>query len=66
MNARLLRMRDYIVSQLSQASTWRGLILVFTAYGAKLEPDKAEAIVVIGLFLAGAFAVLLPDELPRG
>jgi hypothetical protein len=57
-------MRDYIVSQLSQASTWRGMVLIFTAYGAKLSPDRAEAIVVVGLFIAGAVAVLLPDELP--
>jgi hypothetical protein len=47
----------YILDRLSENSTWRGLILVGTAVGLKLEPDHQEAIVAAGLGLVGAINV---------
>lgn len=47
-------MKQYILERLKEPSTWRGLVLIATALGAKISPDQAEAIVVAGLFLVGA------------
>ena len=47
----------FVLDRLSENSTWRGLILVGTAVGLKLEPDHQEAIVAAGLGLVGAINV---------
>lgn len=47
----------YILDRLSENSTWRGLILVGTAVGLRLEPEHQEAIVAAGLGLVGAINV---------
>lgn len=47
----------YILDRLSENSTWRGLILVGTAVGLKLDPEHQEAIVAAGLGLVGAINV---------
>jgi len=47
----------YTLDRLSENSTWRGIILIVTALGLKLEPDHQEAIVAAGLGLVGAINV---------
>ncbi len=47
----------YILDRLAENSTWRGIILVATAVGLKLEPDHQEAIVAAGLGIVGAINV---------
>ena len=47
----------YILDRLAENSTWRGIILVATAVGLKVEPDHQEAIVAAGLGLVGAINV---------
>ena len=47
----------YLLDRLAENSTWRGIILVATAVGLKLEPDHQEAIVAAGLRLVGAINV---------
>jgi hypothetical protein len=48
---------NYVIDRLSENSTWRGLILLATAVGLKLEPDQQAAILTTGLALVGAINV---------
>ena len=52
----------FVLDRLSENSTWRGLILVGTAVGLKLEPDHQEAIVAAGLGLVGAINVFRKEK----
>jgi hypothetical protein len=47
----------YILDRLAENSTWRGLILVGTAIGLKVEPEHQEAIVAAGLSLVGVINI---------
>ena len=47
----------YILDRLSENSTWRGVILICTAVGLKLEPEHQEAIVAAGLSLVGVINI---------
>jgi hypothetical protein len=54
----------FIVARLSEASTIRGLLMLLTAGGIVLKPDAVDAIVSVGLSLAGLFGVVMPDTAP--
>jgi hypothetical protein len=58
---RLLRVWQYILARAQESSTWRGVVLLGSVAGAKLEPERAEALVLLGLALAGLIAVLFAD-----
>lgn len=47
-----------ILEKLTENSTWRGLILLSTAIGVKIEPELQEAILVAGLGLVGLINVI--------
>jgi hypothetical protein len=64
MNDRLTAIRAYVIARLQESATWRGLILIATALGAKGRPETWEAIVTGGLLLAGLVAVAFPDRVP--
>lgn len=49
---------NYILDRLKEGSTWRGLIMMATALGVKLEPDAANAIIAAGLAIIGVINVL--------
>ncbi len=49
---------NYLLTQLGQSSTWRGVLLVLTALGVSLSPQHQEAIVAAGLGLVGAINIL--------
>jgi hypothetical protein len=53
-----MKIVEIILQRLSENSTWRGLILVATALGLKLDPDIQEQILVAGLGLVGLINVL--------
>jgi len=55
-------MWNYIVNRLSEASTWRGIILLATALGATVSPEQQAAIVVFGLGLAGVIGAFFKDK----
>jgi len=55
-------MKQYILDRAKEPSTWRGLILVLTALGVPLAPAMAEAIVSVGLAVAGLVGVATPDK----
>ena len=46
------------LTRLTENSTWRGLILVATALGLKLDPEHQEAIIAAGLSLVGLINIL--------
>lgn len=58
----LNKLRPYLLDRLSEASTYRGIILVITALGIKINPSEAEAITVAGLAMSGIIGVLLKDN----
>jgi hypothetical protein len=53
-----MKIVDIILTRLSENSTWRGIILVATALGVKLEPEMTDAILAAGLGLVGLINVL--------
>lgn len=48
---------SYVLDRLKENSTWRGLIMVATALGVKLDPTQSEAIIAAGLALVGIINV---------
>lgn len=55
-------MKSYILDRAKEPSTWRGFILLLTAVGVPVAPAMADAIVSIGLALAGAVGVFAADK----
>lgn len=55
-------MKDYVLARLLEASTWRGFTLILTAIGVPLAPDMAEAVVSVGLAVAGLIGVVTKDK----
>jgi hypothetical protein len=55
------RFRDYLSKAGGQASTWRGLVMIATAWGIHVSPDQAQAIAAFGMAAAGALG-LMPDK----
>jgi hypothetical protein len=49
---------DTLLARMGENSTWRGLLLVATAVGVKLEPDLQNAILAAGLGLVGLINVV--------
>lgn len=49
---------NIVVERLKENSTWRGLILVATALGVKLDPALQEQIIVTGLSLVGLINII--------
>ncbi len=53
-----MKIVDALLKQLAQNSTWRGLILVATALGLKLDPELQTQILAAGLGLVGLINVI--------
>jgi hypothetical protein len=53
--------KDYFAKAFGQASTWRGLVMIATAWGVCVSPGQAVAITNVGIALAGALG-LMPDK----
>ena len=51
----------YLLARLKEASTWRGIALLLTAFGVQIAPDVQEAIISAGVAVAGAIGVFFPD-----
>ena len=54
-------MKTWMIGQLKQPSTWRGLVWILTVCGVLLTPEQTEAIVLGGMALAGLLGVFLND-----
>lgn len=65
MNETLIRLRDFAIARLQEPTTWRGIVLVITAIGGiKAPPEYWEAIITIGLMVAGVIGAVVPDKKP--
>jgi hypothetical protein len=53
----------YLVERLSEASTWRGLVLIATSLGVGINPDLVAPITSAGVGVAGIVGVLFKDKL---
>lgn len=53
-----MKLLNTLLERLSENSTWRGLILVATALGIKLDPELQETILAAGLALVGLINVI--------
>lgn len=52
----------YILSRLSEASSWRGIIMLFAGTWATRHPEQVEAVIPIAIAIAGSVGVFLPDK----
>lgn len=48
---------NVLLGKLSENSSWRGLILIATAVGVKLDAAQAESIIAAGLAIVGLINV---------
>lgn len=51
----------YVVARLGEASTLRGVLMLLTAAGVAIKPEVSEAIIAVGLALAGLIGAVMPD-----
>jgi hypothetical protein len=52
----------YLLARLKEASTWRGIALLLTAFGVQVAPEVQEAVISVGIAVAGAVGILFPDS----
>ena len=55
-------MKNYLLERMREPSTWRGLIMLLTAIGVPVAPAMADAIISVGLAVAGLIGVATPDK----
>lgn len=55
-------MKDYLINRAKEASTWRGIILLLTAFGVPIAPAMADSIVAVGLAMTGLVGAITPDK----
>ena len=55
-------MKNYLLDRMREPSTWRGIIMLLTAIGVPVAPAMADAIVSVGLAVAGLIGVATPDK----
>lgn len=53
-----MKIVNIVIERLSENSTWRGIILVVTALGLRLEPELQNQIVAAGLSLVGLINIV--------
>jgi hypothetical protein len=53
---------NWLIARLYEPSSWRGIILLLTVCGMKLEPDQQEAIIAAGLAIVGLLGVFTKDK----
>lgn len=54
----------FLLARLSEASTYRGVVLALTGMGVYIRPEVAAAITSIGLGLTGLIGIFFPDPAP--
>lgn len=55
-------MKDFLLARASEASTWRGLVMLATAAGVVFSSAQTEAVIAAGLALAGLVGAFSPDK----
>lgn len=57
-------MVDRIGIAFSEASTWRGIIMLLTAVGLQIDPAQQTAIIQAGLAIVGLISVFFKRKTP--
>lgn len=52
----------YILDRLKEPSSWRGIVMIATAFGVTLNPDLVSAIIAVGTGLAGVIGFVFKDK----
>lgn len=52
----------YILDRLKEPSSWRGLVMIATAFGVSVNPELIEAIIAAGTGLAGVIGFAFKDK----
>jgi len=55
-------MTEWIIARLRERSTWLGVVSAATALGLRASPEQQQAVISIGLALAGAIAAFTADR----
>lgn len=59
-----LAAKKYILDAMTEASTWRGLVVLLTIGGTMvIAPEKIEAATTVAVVAAGLMKVLISDKL---
>jgi len=53
-----MKLLNYLLDRFSESSTWRGGILLLTAFGITIDPATSNAILGAGLGVIGLINVL--------
>ena len=56
------KMLEFIVTRLSEASTWRGIVALATSLGVVMSPDQVAAIVAAGMAIMGVIGAFTMDK----
>ncbi len=58
--------KKYLIAQLQQPSTWRGLVMLVTGiFGFHVSPDIATSIIAAGVSVAGVIGAIIPDKIKK-
>jgi hypothetical protein len=52
----------YLLTRLTEQSTWRGIILLLTAFGVQVEPELQGHIIAGGLAIVGIINVFRKEK----
>lgn len=52
---------NYILDRIKEKSTWRGFVMLLTAFGISLSPEQADSLVMVGLAAAGVIGAFFKD-----
>lgn len=52
----------YILDRLKEPSSWRGLVMIATAFGVSVNPELMDSIIVAGTGLAGVIGFVFKDK----
>lgn len=53
---------EWVAARGAERSTWLGLIGLISAFGVNMKPEMTEAIIAVGLALAGMVAAITKDK----
>lgn len=62
-HARVDAVLTWLVDRLSEKSTYLGLGLLLSAAGLSVAPDLGQAVVAVGVAVAGLVSVLIKDKI---
>ena len=57
---------NWLLDRLKEESSWRGIVLLVTALGVKLDPERGEAIIALGLAIVGLINVIRKEPTVPG